>query len=279
MLDARARRREATAMFDRSRHSLLFVPASNARAVAKARTLDCDVVILDLEDAVAADAKASAREAALEATQLGFGGRELAIRVNALADQHFAKDIAAVAMSAANAIVAPKVEDAAEAVRIVAAAQGKPVWAMIETPRGLLSANAIAAVPGIAALVVGTNDLAATLRLPAAEKRAGLTLALQTIVLAARAANILAFDGVYNLLDDEHGLAAEATEGRAFGFDGKTLIHPNQIAPVNRAFAPSEEELEDARALITAAKGGAERFRGRMVEAMHVAAAERLLRR
>ena len=132
-------------------------------------------------------------------------------------------------------------------------------------------------MPGVAGLIAGTNDLAASLRLPEGADRAGLTLALQTIVLAARAAGGIALDGVWNRRDDEEGLTRQCRDGRAFGFDGKTLIHPGQIDAANRAFGPSDAQLEDARALIAAASGGAERFRGRMIEAMHVASAERLI--
>jgi len=258
--------------------SALFLPASNARAIEKARSLPCDMVILDLEDAVRDADKDAARVAAVEAVSAGgFGGRPVAIRLNGPGTLWHEGDVAAVRASGAALAVLPKMEDADEAAGI-AAAIVKPVLAMIETPAGVLAAAAIARAPGVDGLIAGTNDLAAGLRLPAGgEGRAGLALALQTIVLAARAADGLALDGVWNRLDDPHGLEAECREGRAYGFDGKTLIHPNQIAIANRAFAPGEAELDDARALVAAATGGAERFRGRMIEAMHVEAARRLL--
>lgn len=255
--------------------SALFLPASNPRAIAKARGLPCDLVILDLEDAVKPADKAAAREAAVAAMAEGFGDRLGAIRINAAGTDEHAADLAAAAGSRADLIVVPKVEALRQAADCAGA--GKPVLAMIETPAGLLAATAIAAVPGVAGLIAGTNDLVAALRLPDAPDRIGLALALQTIVLAARASGGIALDGVWNRLDDEDGLLRQCRDGRAFGFDGKTLIHPDQIDAANRAFGPSEAEVEDARALIAAAGGGAERFRGRMIEAMHVASAERLI--
>lgn len=256
----------------------LFLPASNPRAIAKARTLDCDLVILDLEDAVKPEDKAAARAAAVAAVAEGFGDRIAAIRINGVEDGQHGADLAAVAGSAAALLVVPKVEDAATAARL-AEAVGKPMLAMIETPVGVLAAAAIAAVPQVAGLIAGTNDLKASLGIPAAAGREGLSLALQTVVLAARAGGAWALDGVFNALADEAGLTAECQAGRALGFDGKTLIHPGQIACAAAAFAPSPEEIAEARALIAAARGGAERFRDRMIEAMHVAQARLLLRR
>jgi (3S)-malyl-CoA thioesterase len=150
---------------------------------------------------------------------------------------------------------------------------------MIETPLGVLAAAEIAAVPGVSGLIAGTNDLAASLHLPPSSGRAQMSVALQTIMLAARASQVWALDGVFNKLDDPEGLAAECREGRALGFDGKSLIHPNQIAIAATAFGPGDQELEDARALIAAATGGAERYQGRMIETMHVEQARALLDR
>ena len=254
--------------------TLLFLPASNPRAIEKARGLDIDMVILDLEDAVRDEDKAGARTAAVEAAAQGFGGRLCAIRLNASDSAEHAADVAAVAASACDYAVLPKAESAGEAAR-VAAATGKPLLAMIETPRGVLAAAAIAATPGVEGLLAGANDLRATLHVPSG--REGITLALQTIVLAARAAGIWAFDGVFNALEDAKGLASECRHGRWLGFDGKSLIHPNQIAVAAQAFGPNSEEIEEARALIDAATGGAERFRGRMIESMHVEQARALL--
>jgi (3S)-malyl-CoA thioesterase len=256
--------------------SALYLPASNARAIAKARTLAADMLILDLEDAVKPEDKAVAREAAVTVVAEGFGDRPVAIRVNGIGTLWHEDDIAAVRRSAATLAVLPKAESGI-AVAEFASMAGKPVLAMVETPKGILAAADIAQTDGVVGLIAGTNDIAAELRLPADAGREGLALALQTIVLAARAGGGIALDGVYNRLDDADGLWVEARAGRALGFDGKTLIHPAQIEPANRAFAPDPTEIEDARALVQAATGGAERFRGRMIEAMHVAAARRLL--
>ena len=257
--------------------SALFLPASNPRAIEKARTLDCDMLILDLEDAVPDDRKDEARASALAAVAEGFGPRTVAIRLNGPGTPWHEADVAALAGSAVALVVIPKVEKAGEAAGI-AAALGKPVYAMIETPAGVLAAPSIAGAHDVAGLIAGTNDLAHALHLPEGS-RTGLALALQSIVLAARAAGIVALDGVWNRLDDVEGLAVECAQGRTFGFDGKTLIHPNQIDAANRAFAPSDAEIEDARALVEAAVSGAARFRGRMVEAMHVATARAILAR
>ena len=256
--------------------SALFLPASNPRAIEKARGLPCDLVILDLEDAVAPPDKGTARTAAVAAADGTWGDRLLAARLNGPGPWHEA-DLATLAEARRlDLIVVPKVETAGYA-EALSARLAKPLLAMIETPAGVYAAREIAGVPGVAGLLAGSNDLAATLRLPSG--REGLTLALQSILLAARAAGVAALDGVYNRLDDPDGLAADCLAGRQFGFDGKALIHPNQIETANRIFAPSEAELEEARALIAAETGGAERFRGRMIEAMHVDSARRALKR
>jgi len=256
--------------------SALFLPASNPRAVAKARGLACDMVILDLEDAVADADKDAARAAAVASAEGDWGGRLLAVRLNGPGAWHEA-DLAALAESdGVDLVVVPKVETP-EYAEALADRLGKPLLAMIETPAGVYAAREIAGVGSVVGLLAGSNDLAATLRLTGG--REGLTLALQSIVLAARAAGVAALDGVFNRLDDPQGLAADCEAGRRQGFDGKSLIHPDQIAAANRVFAPSVAELEEARALIEAATGGAERFRGRMIEAMHVDAARRLIER
>jgi citrate lyase subunit beta/citryl-CoA lyase len=256
----------------------LFLPASNARAIAKARTLDADMVILDLEDAVRDDAKDEARAAAVAAVAEGFGHRLCAIRVNGIDSGEHADDVEAVAGSVCDFVVVPKVETAEDAAA-VAEAVGKPLLAMIETPLGVVNAVAIAAVPGVAGLIPGINDLRVGLGVPARAGRESVSLALQTIVLAARVGGGWAIDAVFNALDDAEGLAAECSHGRSLGFDGKALIHPNQIAIAAEAFGPSAEELADALALIAAATGGAERFRNRMIEAMHVDQARALVER
>ena len=256
--------------------SLLFLPGHNERAVAKARMLGADMIFLDLEDAVKPEEKALARQRAVAAAAQGFGGRPVAIRVNKVGDLWHDEDVAAVAASAAHVAILPKVQSPAE-VEAVAARVGKPVLAMIETATGVIEANRIAPLTG--GLIAGTNDLSADLSLPPGSGRRGLVYALQAIVLAARAAGVAAFDGVYNRLEDDSGLASECEEGRAYGFDGKTLIHPAQIDAANRIFGPSAQEVEAARRLIDAATGGAERFEGRMIEDMHVAQARHLLAR
>ncbi|MBR0551629.1 HpcH/HpaI aldolase/citrate lyase family protein [Stakelama marina] len=256
----------------------LFLPASNPRAIAKARTLEADIILLDLEDAVPAAQKEAARDAAVAAAQDGFDGKLLAIRVNGAESAEHGADIAAVANSAADFAILPKAEEA-EGVKKVAAAVGKPLMVMIETPKGVLNASAIAALDGVTCLIAGTNDLRSELRIPAAAPRDGLALALQTIVLAARAGGCWALDGVFNALDDVEGLEHECVQGRAIGFDGKTLIHPGQLAVARRAFSPTPEEVEEARALVAAASDGAERFRDRMIEAMHVRQARALIDR
>ena len=249
--------------------SALFLPASNARAVEKARGLPADLVILDLEDAVAPANKLVARDAAQ-----AFEGRSFAVRVNGLDTEWHEADLHAVRASKADLVVLPKAESRNE-VDLVASATGRPVVAMIETPRAVLDAAAIAG--GCAGLFAGTNDLAAQLRLPAG--REGLTLSLQMMVLAARAAGIWVLDGVFNALDDAVGLESQCIEGRMLGFDGKTLIHPNQIEIANRAFSPSEAELAEAHALVEATAEGAVRYQDRMIETLHVDAARALIAR
>jgi citrate lyase subunit beta/citryl-CoA lyase len=263
------------AVFETRLRSVLYLPASNPRAVAKAKSLPVSLLILDLEDAVPAEAKDSARTAAAAAVEDPTFPRA-AIRVNGADTEWHRADLEAVGDSEAYCAVLPKVETP-EAAASLCRRTGKPLLAMIETPRGVLAAAEIAAVEGVAGLIAGTNDLAVSLGMPAGCSRAGLVVSLQTIVLAARAAGIAPLDGVFNRLDDPAGLEAECIEGRGFGFDGKTLIHPNQVDIANRTFGPTDAEIEDAVALVEAASGGAERFRGRMIESMHVRAAEALL--
>lgn len=260
-------------LFDK--RSLLFLPASNPRAIVKARESNADLVILDLEDAVKPEDKEAARAAAVEVVSEEWP-MPTAIRINGPHSQWHGEDIVGVMHSKASAIVVPRVEGKEE-LGFVRNQTGRPVLAMIETAKGVVAAHRIA--HEAAALIAGTNDLAADLRLPRGAGRAPLQMALQSIVLAARAEGIAVFDGVYNRLEDEQGFIAEATEGRMMGFDGKSLIHPNQIAPCHAVFAPTEGEIERAERLIEAATGGAERFEGEMVEHMHVEAAERLLAR
>jgi citrate lyase beta subunit len=268
----------------RPRRSVLYLPAANARAIEKARSLDADVVILDLEDAVAPAAKESAREAAVAAVAAGgWGRREIAIRVNGLGTPWAEADFAAVAGSGADVLVVPKVDGPEDAAAAVANAGGRPVWVLVETPRAMLTADAIAATPGIEGLVAGFADLAKDLRARPEPGRAPLLYAMGRMVLAARAARIHAFDGVFTDITDPAGLEAETVQARAFGFDGKTLIHPSQIETANRLFAPSADEVDHARGLIEAhaaavAEGkGVATFRGKLVEVLHVVEANRTL--
>lgn len=256
--------------------TLLFLPASNVRAIEKARGLAADMIILDLEDAVREEDKETAREQALQAAQTGFGGRVTAIRINAEGSPHHGADMLAARRAQVPYVILPKAETPKH-VHDTKAVCERPVIAMVETAAAVLGVGELAA--SCAGLIAGTNDLSADLAIPAGAGRTGLILSLQRILLAARAARIPAFDGVYNRLDDESGLAAEAEEGRRYGFDGKSVIHPNQLGTVNRIFSPSEAELADAAALVAAASGGAQRHDGRMIEDMHVAQAHRLIAR
>jgi citrate lyase subunit beta / citryl-CoA lyase len=273
----------------RPRRSVLYLPASNARALEKAKGLPCDAVILDLEDAVAPDAKDAAREAAAAAVRTGgFGRRELAIRVNGVGTQWHEADLAAACAAGPDAIVVPKV-DSAETVRTLAAAfdaYGAPahtaLWAMIETPGAVLRSWEIAdASDRLTVLVLGTNDLVKELDVEHVPGRLPLQTALGLVVLGAKAAGVVVLDGVYNDLTDTDGYVAECRQGRALGFDGKTLIHPKQVDDANAAYAPSAEAVEDARGLLeawhAAAGAGVVTYRGRMVENLHVATAERVL--
>ncbi len=252
--------------------SALFLPASNPRAIAKAREAGADLVILDLEDAVKPADKDAAREAAVAACVEPWPV-PVAIRINGTASEWREADLETVARSRADFVVVPRASSAKNVTEIA----GKPVLAMIETATGVIAAPDIAR--HCAGLIAGTNDLRADLRLPLGAGRESISAALQWIVLAARAAGIVAIDGVFNGLEDEAGLLAEAREGRALGFDGKSLVHPKQIAPCHAAFAPTEAEIDRARALVDAFSGGAERMGNEMIERMHVEAAKRVVGR
>ena len=255
--------------------SVLFLPASNPRAIAKAREAGADLVVLDLEDAVKPEDKVSAREAAVAAVESGWA-MPVAIRINGVGSQWHGSDRAAVTHSNADLLVVPRVEDREE-LTFIRTQSGKPIAAMIETAKGVLAAQEV--THDCAALIAGTNDLRADLRLPLDATREPISASLQLIVLAARAAGIAVFDGVFNGLDDADAFLAEAEEGRGLGFDGKSLIHPDQVAPCHQAFAPSDAEVERARRLVEAFHGGAERFDNQMIERMHVEAARRVLER
>ena len=256
----------------------LYVPATNARALEKARGLGVDMLIIDLEDSVPAESKSDARVAAVEEVVKGFPGKLVAIRLNGLDSAELAADIAAVERSLADCFVLPKVEAVAD-LDLVVAKLPNPVLAMIEGPAGIYAAREIAAHSAVAGLIAGVNDICADMGIRPGPAREGLELALQSMVLAAAAAGKPAFDGVNNKLDDMSGLETECLQGRCYGFTGKTLIHPNQIAIANAAFGPTAEEIAEAEALIEAATGGAQRHRGRMIESMHVDEARRTIER
>jgi citrate lyase subunit beta/citryl-CoA lyase len=255
--------------------SLLFLPASKPRAIARAREVSADLVILDLEDAVKPEDKAAARDAAVEAVATPWRV-PIAIRINGAGSEWHSLDLDAAARSTADLIVVPRAISA-HLVHEVVETVSKPVLAMIETAAGVLAAAEIARE--CAGLIAGTNDLRTDLRLPLDATREPISASLQLIVLAARAAGVAVFDGVFNNLEDSDGFLKEAKDGRRLGFDGKTLIHPNQIAACHQAFAPSAGEVDRAKAVIDAFHGGAERFGNEMIERMHVEAAQRVLER
>jgi citrate lyase subunit beta/citryl-CoA lyase len=266
------------------------MPAANERALEKAKSLAADCIIFDLEDAVAPDAKESARSAACAAASSGeYGRRELTIRCNGLDTTWGAADLEAIATSSASAVVVPKVSSVAylDDVSTQLDAAGAPaemtVWAMIETPTAIFDARVIAAHPRVSVLVMGTNDLARELRAPLIAGRRALLSHLATAILAARAAGKVILDGVYNDVKDLDGFADECAQGTELGFDGKTLIHPGQIEIANRVWAPSDGDVDEARRIIAAfdeavADGrGVVTVDGRMIENLHVANAQRTI--
>jgi citrate lyase subunit beta/citryl-CoA lyase len=265
------------------------MPGSNAKALAKAKTLPTDAVIFDLEDAVAPDAKPAARAAAAAAVAgREYGRRTLTIRVNGIGTEWHDADLAAAAEAGPDAVVVPKVNSAAAVAQLVGALErhGAPdhtrLWAMIETPVAILAVLAIArASERLSCLVMGTNDLVKELYAEHVPGRAPILPSLHTALLAARAAGIAILDGVYNDVRNTDGFLAECEQGRQLGFDGKTLIHPGQVEGANSAFAPSEQAVAEARGLIQAFEdgqgSGVVTYNGRMVEALHVESARRTL--
>jgi citrate lyase subunit beta/citryl-CoA lyase len=275
---------------NRPRRSALFMPASNARAIEKARDLASDVVIFDLEDAVAPEAKEEARARAVGAVRDGgFGGRELVIRVNAIDTPWGEADLAAVATSGVDAILAPKVSDADSVRHYHAALAGAPVlmgfWAMIETTRAIFRLEEIAAAARArpACIVLGTNDLAKEMGARQSVDRPQFLGMMAMAVAAARGHGIGILDSVYNAFDDDAGLDRQCRQARDFGFDGKTLIHPRQIDAANRHFGPSPDEIAWAKAAIAAfalpgnAGKGAIKIGSEMIERLHLEQAERIL--
>ena len=271
------------------RRSVLYMPSSNERALEKAKSLPVDALILDLEDAVGPDHKESARQNACAAAASGdYGQREVTIRINGIGTQWHEADLVAVAAAGPAGVVVPKVGSADEVRSLVAGleAAGAPehtkLWAMIETPEAIFNVREIAsASPRLAVLVMGTNDLVKELRADHVPGRGPLLTSLQLSLLAAREAGIAILDGVYNDVKDAEGFEAECVQGRDFGFDGKTLIHPGQVEPCNAIFAPSEEAVADARGILEAWEAGdgsgVVTHNGRMVENLHVDIARRVL--
>ncbi len=263
--------------------SVLYIPASNARAMEKASTLPVDAIIFDLEDAVAPDAKEEARGLLADAlARHDYGARVKLLRMNGFDTDQAEADIAALGDLPADAILLPKVGSAEDVARLDRALGGSKlgIWAMIETPIGVLNAAQIAFAPRMEGFVLGTNDLAKELGSRARADRMPMQSSLQLALLAARAAGIVAIDGVYNAFKDDEGLRAECEDGRDMGFDGKSLIHPAQVAIANEIFAPSGEEVELARRQIAAYEAAKAEGRGvavvdgKIVENLHVATAE-----
>jgi citrate lyase subunit beta / citryl-CoA lyase len=275
----------------RPRRSVLYMPGANARALEKAESLPADALILDLEDAVAPDAKAEARVRVCEAAASGrYGRREVAIRVNGLGSPWHDDDLRAAAAAGPAAVVVPKVDsaDAVHAIEKALEAGGAPdgtaIWAMVETPVAMLHAEDVArASERLTVLVMGTNDLAKELQAEHVPGRQPLLAGLGLALLAARATGKVILDGVYNDIKDAEGFEAECVQGRQMGFDGKTLIHPSQLEACNRVFAPTADEVDRARRIIEAfdhaeAEGrGVVTVDGRMVENLHVDQARRTL--
>lgn len=264
--------------------SVLYIPGANARALEKARSLPTDAIIFDLEDAVAPDAKPAARAQLAAALREDYGRRARIVRINGL-DTEWGEDDARAFAEApgVDAVLVPKVDAPADLDRVAALVPDRPLWAMMETPLGMLNAAAIAAHPRLEGMVMGTNDLAKELNSRPRPDRLPMQAGLGLCLLAARAQGRVIVDGVYNAFKDEDGLARECEQGRDMGFDGKTLIHPAQLDIANRAFAPTEAEIDLARRQIAgfeaamAAGQGVAVVDGRIVENLHVATARRLI--
>ena len=271
-------------MDQRPFRSVLYIPASRVRALDKARGLPTDAIIFDLEDAVAADEKETARDTLAAALkQDGFGARAKIIRINCLDTDWGVADAHAVIEMAPDAVLLPKVDGPEQLDQLAEITKDIPIWAMMETPLGMLNAARIAAHPKLTGMVMGTNDLAKDMQTRFRPDRLALMTGLGLCLLAAKAHGILAIDGVYNAFKDTTGLAAECEQGRDMGFDGKTLIHPAQLDAANAAFAPSEAEIDLSRRQIIAfeeaesAGQGVAVVDGRIVENLHVVTARQVL--
>ncbi len=271
-------------MTQRPFRSALYIPGSKDRALDKARSLAVDAILFDLEDAVAPDEKVNAR-ATLKAAlaEGGYGPRYKIVRINGLDTEWGRADAEAVRDMAADAVLLPKVNSAADIDALAAITGDLPIWAMMETPLGVINAASIAAHPKLEGFVLGTNDLAKDLNTRKSERREPLLYALEACLLAARAYGKIALDGVYNAFKDDEGLAAECEQGRDMGFDGKTLIHPAQVEITNRAFGPSEAEIDLAKRQIAAFEEaekngqGVAVLDGRIVENLHIVTARATL--
>jgi citrate lyase subunit beta / citryl-CoA lyase len=279
----------------RPRRSALYMPGSNPRALAKAKTLAADVLILDLEDSVAPEAKETARAQVAQTVRAGgFGQREILIRINALETPWGTDDLRAALAAGADAVLVPKVsvpedvQEIAQRLELLSGGERIGIWAMMETPRGILQAGAIAAASGdprtrLAGLVMGTNDLSKETRARIVPGRAPMRSWLMTCVAAARSQGLEILDGVYNDIGDTEGFERECMEARDLGFDGKTLIHPSQIEPCNRIFSPTPAELDEARKILAAFARpenhgkGVIKVDGRMVERLHAEMARRVV--
>ena len=264
------------------RRSVLYMPGSNARALEKAKTLPADCFIFDLEDAVAPDVKQTARQQVCKAVANGgYGNRELVIRINSLTSQWGKDDLAAAIKANPDAILVPKVNNPEDLAPLKNC--GIPIWAMMETPLAMFNAKDIALATGLEAFVMGTNDLAKETGASLLRGRHAMVPWLMTCVAAARAANISIIDGVYNDFKNDDGMRAECLQGADFGMDGKTIIHPGQIAACNEIFAPSSDEIEHANTIIEAFSlpenqgKGAINLNGRMVELLHCEMAEKTI--
>lgn len=281
----------AASLRQRPYRSVLYIPGSKERALDKARELDCDAIIFDLEDAVAPDEKANARALlARVLVEADFGGRARIVRVNGLDTEWGREDVLAfaeaiLAGAKVDAILVPKVSSPADLDAVAALVPDIPLWAMMETAAGMLNAAAIAAHPRLEGMVMGTNDLARELGSRFRPDRLAMQTGLGLCLLAAKAHGRIIVDGVYNAFKDEAGLKAECEQGRDMGFDGKTLIHPAQLDVANAAFAPSEAEIDLARRQIAAfeeakaAGQGVAVVDGRIVENLHIVTARQTLAR
>ena len=275
---------------NRPRRSVLYMPGANTRALEKAKSLEADSLILDLEDAVAPDAKISARSNINAALESGFGHREAVVRINGLDTQWGLDDLKAFAHSKANAILLPKVESAAQIQKVAELlkelnpSHQLTIWAMIETPMAIFKLTEIcSAHPLLEALVLGTSDLVKDLHARHTPGRVETLTALSLSVLAARAHHLCVLDGVHLSLDDPEGLKASCAQGRDMGFDGKTLIHPSQIALANETFGPSSKEIEEAKQRIAAYEAaistgaGIAVLNGKLIEELHIQDSKRIL--